>query len=70
MRTIVVVSDTLAYTSGIPIADYSAFSAERAVALMDLFVAKYRAAGWEVVEHRPERRPIADGHPWGAAAAA
>lgn len=53
----VVVSDTHAYVGGVPAADFS--GAEDARRLMDAFVARYRAAGWPVHDHRPTRLPAA-----------
>ena len=53
-RTIVVVSDALAYVNGWAMADYRRESPVRARDLMDLFIAKYRNAGWPVVDERAE----------------
>jgi hypothetical protein len=53
-RTIVAVSDRLAYANGWAIADYRAEPAGTARAQMDAFLAKYRLAGWWIVDQRPE----------------
>ena len=53
-RTIVAVSDTLAYLNGWAIADYRAAPPQAARAQMDAFLAKYRLAGWWIVDQRPE----------------
>ena len=53
-RTIVAVSDTLAYANGWAIADFRAAAPGCARAQMDAFLAKYRAAGWWVVDQRPD----------------
>jgi len=62
MRELVVVGDTCAYVGGVPAADFSD-SADDARRLMDAFVARYRAAGWPVHDHRPARLPVAPSRP-------
>jgi hypothetical protein len=57
MRELVVVSDVAAYLDRVPAADFSWRRAE-APRLMDAFVARYRAAGWPVHDHRPARLPV------------
>lgn len=52
-RTILVVSDGLAYVNGWVMVDYRAEPPGRARELMNLFVARYRRAGWPVVDKRP-----------------
>jgi hypothetical protein len=54
MRTIVVVSDRLAYAGALVVADYAWLAPAAARLAMDGFVARYRGAGWRVVDHRPE----------------
>jgi len=54
MRTIVVVSDRLGYVGALVVADYAALAPAAARAAMDGFVARYRGAGWRVVDHRQE----------------
>jgi hypothetical protein len=51
MRTIVVVSDQTAYVGRLVMVEYAHLGAAAAAA-MDAFVARYRAAGWRVVDHR------------------
>jgi hypothetical protein len=54
MRTIVVVSDRLGYVGALVVADYTWLSPPAARAAMDGFVARYRKAGWRVVDHRQD----------------
>ncbi|HEV8637623.1 MAG TPA: hypothetical protein VG370_25675 [Chloroflexota bacterium] len=52
MRTIVVVSDQLAYVGPVALADFSPRPPGVARVVMDAFVARYRNAGWRVLDHR------------------
>jgi hypothetical protein len=52
MRTIVVVSDQLAYLGSVALPAFSASAPGEARAAMDAFVARYRNAGWRVLDHR------------------
>src|SRR5262249_15528562 len=54
MRTIVGGSDRLGYVGALVVADYAALAPAGARAAMDGFVARYRGAGWRVVDHRQE----------------
>jgi hypothetical protein len=54
MRTIVVVSDRLGYVGTLVVADYAWLEPAAARAAMDAFVARYRGAGWRVVDHRQD----------------
>lgn len=51
-RTIVVVSDALAYVNGHVVADFRLWRGGSATTAMDVLLDKYRAAGWRVLDHR------------------
>ena len=52
MRTIVVLSDRLAYAGPVALTDFAPYAPWVARVVMDAFVARYRNAGWRVLDHR------------------
>ena len=59
MRTIVVISDRLAYVGSVALADFSPRRSGVARVLMDAFVAGFRNAGCWVLDHRCDAASVA-----------
>jgi hypothetical protein len=52
VRSIVVLSDRLAYAGPVALTDFSPCAPWVARVVMDAFVAGYRNVGWRVLDHR------------------
>ena len=59
MRTIVVLSDRLAYAGPVALTDFAPYAPWVARVVMDAFVAGYRNAGWQELDHRCDDTPAA-----------